>query len=188
MSYYIDTELRVGQMIEFKGPMGGLIYQPNQFTQVGLIAGGSGIAPILQIINVVLGSNIGSSSNNKKDNVESPRAPNTIIVDKTQLSLIYAARDENELLFKDELQTCALRKPEQLKLCFTVEKPSPKWKQNVGHITEDMLKKQMPPPGNNVKIVICGPNRMVQAVEVILLGKLGYTKEMIYDFCDGVRM
>ena len=47
-------ELRVGDTLDVKGPMNKMAYTPNMKSHVGLVAGGSGITPMLQIINAAL--------------------------------------------------------------------------------------------------------------------------------------
>ena len=50
MSQHID-HLKIGDTIEVKGPKGKFHYQPNMKAQLGMLAGGTGITPMLQIIN-----------------------------------------------------------------------------------------------------------------------------------------
>jgi len=44
-----------------------------------------------------------------------------------------------------------------------------------------MIKKFLPAPANDIKIIICGPPGMIK-VMIPLLKKVGYTDEMIYSF------
>ena len=48
MSSHIG-QLRVGDMLEFRGPVGRFKYAPNQYKRIGLIAGGTGLTPCLQV-------------------------------------------------------------------------------------------------------------------------------------------
>lgn len=41
-------ELQVGQMVEMRGPKGSFLYTPNMCREIGMIAGGTGITPMLQ--------------------------------------------------------------------------------------------------------------------------------------------
>jgi NAD(P)H-flavin reductase len=48
------NEIPEGTAVPFKGPISKFTYQPNQWDAVGLIAGGSGITPMYQLIQVCI--------------------------------------------------------------------------------------------------------------------------------------
>lgn len=50
MSQHMD-HLKIGDTIEVKGPKGKFHYEPNMKAHIGMLAGGTGITPMLQIIN-----------------------------------------------------------------------------------------------------------------------------------------
>merc|ERR1712153_262159 len=60
----------VDNAMDFRGPITTLQYEPNQATCLGMVAGGTGITPMYQIIRTVLSNP----------------------TDKTQLRLLYASR------------------------------------------------------------------------------------------------
>ncbi|KNE58566.1 hypothetical protein AMAG_04130 [Allomyces macrogynus ATCC 38327] len=62
------AELKIGETISVKGPKGQFKYTPNMVRAIGMIAGGTGITPMFQVIQAVLAN---------------PE-------DKTQLRLIFA--------------------------------------------------------------------------------------------------
>ena len=41
--------MNVGDGIEFKGPLGGFEYHRNMYREIGLVAGGTGISPMMQV-------------------------------------------------------------------------------------------------------------------------------------------
>jgi cytochrome-b5 reductase len=43
-------ELKTGQAVEMSGPKGRFEYKPNAYQSVGMIAGGSGLTPMLQVV------------------------------------------------------------------------------------------------------------------------------------------
>jgi len=50
MSQHMDA-LKIGDTIDVKGPKGKFVYKPNMKRAIGMIAGGTGITPMLQVIN-----------------------------------------------------------------------------------------------------------------------------------------
>jgi cytochrome-b5 reductase len=46
--------LREGDTVNVKGPFAKLAYQPNKFRKIGMIAGGTGIAPMIQVLETCL--------------------------------------------------------------------------------------------------------------------------------------
>ena len=81
--------LKPGDTVEFKGPIGELHYAPNSSKALGIVAGGSGITPVLQMLNEII----------------------TVPEDLTKLSLIYANDTENDILLKDELDEMSEKYP-----------------------------------------------------------------------------
>lgn len=49
MSQYID-HLNVGDLLEVRGPKGQFSYKPNMTKHMCMLAGGTGITPMLQVI------------------------------------------------------------------------------------------------------------------------------------------
>jgi cytochrome-b5 reductase len=49
MSQHVDS-LKVGEFIEVLGPTGRFEYEKNKFKHIGMLAGGTGITPMLQVI------------------------------------------------------------------------------------------------------------------------------------------
>ena len=149
MSQHLDG-LKLGDTIMMRGPKGELDYQGQgrfrvthgfgskktiddySVTKLGLIAGGTGITPMLQIIRAVL---------------KNPQ-------DKTQLWLIFANKTEDDILLREELE--AIPKS-RLKLFYTLDEPPKGWKGGAGFISEEMCKNHLPAPGPDVMIFNCGP-------------------------------
>ena len=133
-----------GVTIKVKGPKGQMVYKPNMVKEIGMLAGGTGITPMLQIIRSIM-----------KD----PE-------DHTQVTLIYANITTEDILLKEDLEKLAERYPEKFKLHLVVEKPLENWTGGVGFITEAMIREYCPAPTkNDIKILICGPPPMVSAMK-----------------------
>lgn len=85
MSRHIQS-LRPGvDVVEMKGPFKKIEYRANMYKKMGMIAGGTGITPMLQIIREVLSN------------------PD----DRTQVSLVFANISEEDILLRDELDALA---------------------------------------------------------------------------------
>jgi cytochrome-b5 reductase len=132
-----------GVTIKVKGPKGQMVYKPNMVREIGMLAGGTGITPMLQIIRAIL---------------KNPE-------DKTRVTLIYANVTTADILLKEDLEKLAQKNPQKCKLYLVVEKPLESWTGGVGFITEAMIREHCPAPANDIKILICGPPPMVSAMK-----------------------
>ncbi|XP_028096226.1 NADH-cytochrome b5 reductase-like protein [Camellia sinensis] len=165
------ASLKPGDVVEVKGPIEKLRYSPNMKKHIGMIAGGTGITPMLQVIEAIL--------KNPEDN--------------TQVSLLYANVSPNDILLKQKLDVLAASHP-NLKIFYTVDKPSNNWNGGTGYISKDMAIKGLPGPSDDTLILVCGPPGMMNHIsgdkakdysqgEVSgLLKELGYTEQMVYKF------
>ena len=52
ISKYMN-ELPIGASVEMSGPKGTFKYLPNTYEKIGMIAGGSGITPMFQVITTI---------------------------------------------------------------------------------------------------------------------------------------
>ena len=173
MSKYL-CGLKKGDKVEFKGPIAKIEYVPNQKDHIGMIAGGTGITPMIQVLHKIL---------------ENPE-------DKTRVSLVFCNVTEQDILLKQLLDEWAL-KHSNFKVHYVVEKSNDaKFKGSLGYFTEDLARKYLPPATDGEKAIIyaCGPPPMISAVcgskapdypqgEVGgILKKLGYQKNQVFKF------
>ncbi|KAM9376118.1 NADH-cytochrome b5 reductase 2 [Pholidichthys leucotaenia] len=173
MSQYLDN-MTIGDTIDFRGPSGLLIYKCNSqfsirpdkksepkvrtFKHIGMIAGGTGITPMLQLIRRITAD------------------PS----DNTKCSLIFANQTEKDILLRDELGEVKKNHPDKIKLWFTLDKPPKNWSYSSGFVTFNMIKDHLPAPCNDVLIVLCGPPPMIQNACLPNLDKLGHKTENIF--------
>ncbi|XP_074377756.1 NADH-cytochrome b5 reductase-like protein, partial [Apium graveolens] len=165
------ANLKPGDVVEVKGPIEKLRYTPNMKKHIGMIAGGSGITPMLQIIDAIL--------KNSDDN--------------TKISLQYANVSPDDILLKKKLDLLEDSHP-NLKMYYTVDKPSENWRGGKGYITKDMAVKGLPAPCKDSLILVCGPPGLMNHISgdkakdrsqgelTGILKELGYTEEMVYKF------
>jgi cytochrome-b5 reductase len=77
---------------------------------------------------------------------------------------LYCNRTENDILLREELENMAAKNPERLQITYCLSQPPLNWEQESGRVSLDMVKKHMPEPNANVKIFVCGPDKMVSTV------------------------
>ena len=133
--------LEVGDMVEFRGPKGGMKYHNGLCKKIGMIAGGTGITPMYQLIRAIC---------------EDDR-------DTTEVSLIYANRSEVDILLRLELEIFARAYPKNFKLWYLLDHPSENWAYGKGYITPEVMAARLPGPAPDTKIMLCGPPGMVNA-------------------------
>lgn len=177
MSKHIHS-LKIGDTLEMKGPILKFEYKPNTKREIGMIAGGTGITPMFQVIQSVLAD--------KNDN--------------TKLSLVYANRTPEDVLLKERLDAFAKEYPDKFKVYYTVDeaKGNSNWKGNVGYINGQILKDNLPKPrkqgDESIVIFVCGPPGMMnyisgpktpdykQGETTGLLKQLGYDEKNVFKF------
>ncbi|EXJ82678.1 NADH-cytochrome b5 reductase 1 [Capronia epimyces CBS 606.96] len=151
------TTLKVGDTMKVRGPKGAMVYTPNLSRHIGMIAGGTGITPMLQIIRAI---NRGRPQNGGNDT--------------TKVDLIFANVNPEDILLKEEIDALARDDP-HFNVHYVLNNPPEKWDGGVGFVTADMIKEKLPAPGPDVKILVCGPPPMVSAIKKATEG-LGYQK------------
>jgi NAD(P)H-flavin reductase len=171
MSQHIES-LNIGDKIDVKGPLGSFAYLGRgqyrtkigalrkSCKRIGMIAGGSGITPLYQVIQTVL--------NDPEDH--------------TELSLIFANRSEKDILLRNELDELAKVNP-QFKVHYILSKPPSNWKFGIGYATEEMFRKNIPPPLPNSQtiILLCGSTPMLTSC-ISNLTKIGFAESECIKF------
>ncbi|KAG2433618.1 hypothetical protein HYH02_012547 [Chlamydomonas schloesseri] len=144
MSKHIDS-LKVGDTLDMKGPIKKYPYEANAKKHIGMVAGGTGITPMLQVIDAILANP----------------------ADKTKISLVYASVSESDIILKDKLDALAAAHPGQLSVHYVVDKANwggVFWKGSTGRVSKDLLAAQLPAPSKDSLVMVCGPPGMMVAV------------------------
>jgi len=149
----VFAELKLGDQITLKGPKGQFKYLPNMVRELGMIAGGTGITPMLQVIKGIL------------KNAQ----------DKTKVKFIFANVNAEDILLKDQLDELAAKHPDRFSIYYVLNNAPAGWTGGVGFVTKDMSAKHLPAPANDVKVLLCGPPPMVKAM-VQATEELGFDK------------
>lgn len=154
--------------------MGQILYEGNgafsihektiACTYLSLIAGGSGITPIIQLIRAIVA--------HKEE--------------KPRIKLLYSNKTEADILLREELDTIARENPELFSVWYTVTRQSPAdlphWSYSFGRITEELMIRHLFPPTINSAVFVCGPPGMVKGACFPSLMKLGYDSGNMFEF------
>ena len=151
---YLST-LQVGDEVEFRGPKGAMKYRRGWAKKIGMVAGGTGITPMYQLIRAICEDD----------------------TDTTEVSLIYANRTEDDIILRSDLDRWAKAYPKNLKVWYLLDNAPEGWKFGTGYVTKDILRNRMPVPSNDSssKVLLCGPPGMINATKSNLV-ELGWKK------------
>lgn len=150
MTKYLEG-LKVGDEVEFRGPKGAMRYTRNLSRYIGMIAGGTGITPMYQVIRAICSDP----------------------ADNTQVSLLYANDSEADILLKENLDSLAKQYPQKFQVHYVLVIPPSGWTGSVGFVTADLIRQKLAEPSDDSRVLLCGPPPMLTAMKEALSG-LGY--------------
>lgn len=177
MSQHLDS-LKIGDKIEMRGPKGHMNYkgrgtftikhvgkplQQRKADHFGMICGGTGITPMLQIINAVFRDDRAAA---------------------ITISLLYANQTEEDILLREELETLERQYPNRFRLHYTLDRPPSIWSYSTGFVNEEMIRKHMPSPSKDgtTQILMCGPPPMIKFACIPNLEAVGFTEDEWFSF------
>lgn len=117
ISRHMST-LKVGDTMKVRGPKGQMRYTPNMCRSIGMIAGGTGITPMLQVARAIHRGR-----------------PH----DKTVVDLIFANVNEDDILLRQELDQLA-REDDKFNVHYVLNNPPDSWSGGVGFVTAEIMK------------------------------------------------
>lgn len=148
VSPYLTEELRVGDQLELRGPVGGyFVWEATDAGPLLLVAGGSGIVPLRAIIR------------------ERQRSSSDASV-----RLLYSSRTLADVIYRDELD--AYRDGIAVSYSLTRAQP-PGWTGYAGRVNSALLAEVALPAHKDPLAFVCGPTSFVETVAEGLVG-LGY--------------
>jgi cytochrome-b5 reductase len=167
-------DMEPGQRLDFKGPLPKYSWTANKHEHIALIAGGTGITPMYQLVRAIF------------------KNPD----DKTKVTLVFGNVTEEDILLKKEFEELENTYPRRFKAFYTLDKAPETWQNTKGFITQELLKTVLPEPkeGDKVKIFVCGPPPLYKAISgpkkspadqgelAGYLKELGYSKDQVYKF------
>lgn len=151
-STFINRSLKVGDEMEVMTPMGNFysVLSGNNKKHYVLFAGGSGITPMMSILKSVL-----------------------YIEKQSHVTLVYANRDEESVIFKSEIEKLAANHSDQLKVVMTYDAPKTAVSDlQKGFLTKEKVFTIIENYGgvNADEYFICGPGPLMETIKEALVG------------------
>ncbi len=140
VSPYLTEELRPGDEIEIRGPIGGYFVWPGDDpdAELLLVAGGSGVVPFRSILRHR--QNVGSG---------------------VPVRLLYSARSQPDVIYRAELDSA----PAGVQIVYTLTRQQPHgWTGHTGRVGPALLAEVAWPAGEEPLAYVCGPTPFVEAV------------------------
>jgi ferredoxin-NADP reductase len=154
VSPYLTDELRPGDPLELRGPVGGyFVWEPADGGPLLLAAGGSGIAPLMAMIR--LRAAVGS---------------------RVETRLLASSRTGEDVIYRAELERLA---GDGLTVVHTLTQSRPSdWTGYARRVDAQMLAEVGPDAAARPRVYVCGPTPFVEAVAEALVG-LGHEPHRI---------
>mmetsp|Transcript_218 Transcript_218/g.337 ORF Transcript_218/g.337 Transcript_218/m.337 type:complete len:894 (+) Transcript_218:112-2793(+) len=170
MSQHLDS-LKIGDTIDIRGPVGEFHYLSiGKFTidaqlhfaaKFNMIAGGTGITPVMQIASEILRNSD----------------------DKTKVRLIFGCQTEKDILLRDVLDEWATLFPSRFSVHYILSESWPKdWKFSTGFVNKTLFEKELFASASDVYNLMCGPPVMLERGCIPNLGSLGHSKKSMFCF------
>jgi ferredoxin-NADP reductase len=156
VSPYLTQEVAAGDRLELRGPIGGwFVWRAEQTEPVQLIAGGSGIVPLMAMIR-----SRASAGN------------------KSQFRLLYSVREPRAIFYQEELQALA-DKDRSLSLTYAYTRVTPMdWPRPPGRVDAALIADATWPSSLAPTCYVCGPTSFVESA-TDLLGASGIQRDKI---------
>jgi ferredoxin-NADP reductase len=146
VSPYLTQEIAVGDRLELRGPIGGwFVWTPQQTEPIQLLAGGSGLVPLMAMIRSRIA--VGST------------AP---------FRLLYSVRETEAILYREELRALS-DNDGMLGITYVYTRVVPKeWHRPPGRIDADLISQFTWPSNLNPSCYVCGPTAFVESAASLL--------------------
>ncbi len=141
VSPYLTEELRSGDELELRGPIGGyFVWDSAQLGPLQLFAGGSGIVPLRAMLR-----------------------HRTATASSTPTRLLYSARSLDDIIYRRELLDGPHQPGLDVQVVLTRSWPQD-WTGHRGRIDDALLDEHAWPASDQPWIYICGPTGFVEAI------------------------
>jgi ferredoxin-NADP reductase len=157
VSPYLADELRAGDELELRGPIGGpFTWRVSEGGPLLLLAGGSGLVPLMAMLRHRAAAHSSADAR-----------------------LLVSSRTMDDLLYREELARLDGDSDSGLAIHYTLTRGAPDgWQGFVGRVNAEMLTAVAPAVSAEPLVYICGPTAFVEHAADLLVG-LGYPPETI---------
>jgi len=147
VSPYLTQEVMVGDELELRGPIGGwFVWQRDQTEPIQLVAGGSGIVPLMAMIR----SRISTGST----------AP---------FRLLYSVREPGAIFYRDELRSLSEQRDSFI-VTYAYTRVTPKdWRRPAGRIDAELIASGTWPSDLRPSSYVCGSTSFVENTTDLLI-------------------
>ena len=154
VSPYLVRDVAAGDFLEVKGPLGQyFVWREAEPAPVQLIAGGSGVVPLLAMARAHAAS--GSSA---------------------EFRLLYSTRSPADAMYADEISR---REDAAFEVSWVYTRQAPDgWARPAARVSEAELAALCWPPARQPSVFVCGPTSFVEAVADALV-RIGHAPERI---------
>ncbi len=148
VSPYLTQELRAGDGLELRGPIGGhFVWGPENGGPVLLVAGGSGVVPLRAMLRHRL-----------RSGTDLP------------VRLLYSSRTLDDVIYREELDQAS----DGVEVVYTLTREQPPgWTGHDRRVDRELLEEVSWPPEEDARAFVCGPTSFVETVADGLV-ELGY--------------
>jgi ferredoxin-NADP reductase len=147
VSPYLTDALQPGDQLELRGPIGGYFtWQVADGGPLLLVAGGSGIVPLMAMIR--------------------HRAAHT---STAPTRLLYSSRNFDEIIYRQELAQLSAADPTLMVVQTLTRRQPPGWTGAQRRIDRAMLAEVAWPPSTQPQAFVCGPTALVETVASALV-------------------
>jgi len=136
VSSLLHATVRAGSVLAVNRPAGAFVYPAGDARPLVLMAGGIGITPLMAMLRHAAASD--------------PTRP---------VTLLYSARTEHDLAFRNELLVLAERHP-HIRVVMTVTRPTEVTRLRTGRLDADLVRQYVPSPQHSI-FCLCGPLPMI---------------------------
>jgi ferredoxin-NADP reductase len=149
VSPYLTDELRPGDQIELRGPVGGyFVWEPSQGGPLFLVGGGSGVVPLMAMIRL-----------------------RSVLHSDADMRLLFSSRGWDDVIYRAELERL---NGDHLTVVHTLTRSQPPgWTGYSRRVDADMLAEVGPSPDARPLVFVCGPTPFVETVATTLV-QLGH--------------
>jgi ferredoxin-NADP reductase len=146
VSPYLVDELRPGDSLELRGPIGGyFLWEESLGGPLLLVAGGSGVVPLRAMLR-----------------------HHRAVASPVPLRLLYSARTIDEVIYRDELMRAG--SDDEIDVRFTLTRAQPAgWDGYARRIDRDLLAEVAWPVEERPLVYVCGPTGFVETAADVLV-------------------